>query len=78
MPPQRRDWWAEKTFREGKYGTKSVSREVHDQIVEGVDWPMGMAEAKELREELMAERSVLVGKQNDAFVSAQTFSLCEH
>jgi hypothetical protein len=49
-----------------------------DKIFEDVeDFPISMEKAKELRLQLMAERSKYVKYQKDAFEET-TFSLCEH
>ena len=77
VPPQQRDWWA----REVKLNHSRIGQlpaELVDMIAEGVeDFPIGLEEAKAIREELMLER----GKMNEAVDYAmwdQEFSFCEH
>jgi len=54
------------------------SRELKDKVFEDVeDFPISIEKAKELRLQLMAERSKYVKYQKDAFEET-TFSLCEH
>ncbi|CAO2649124.1 Nn.00g100730.m01.CDS01 [Neocucurbitaria sp. VM-36] len=77
VPPQQRDWW----LREVKAGRSQVSAlpaELIDMIGDGVDdFPIGLAEAKALREELMVERGKM---DQDVMVhmAADSFSFCEH
>ncbi|KAF8518114.1 hypothetical protein BU17DRAFT_66554 [Hysterangium stoloniferum] len=78
VPCQQRDWWAE-TLSEGKgCGLNPLPVELRTQIINGVeDFPISLKEAKELRLELMEERSHFVVDQTAAF-EEQQFSLCEH
>ncbi|KAH7066433.1 hypothetical protein BKA63DRAFT_161543 [Paraphoma chrysanthemicola] len=77
VPPQQRDWW----LREVKSGESKVSdlpTELIDMIGEGVDnFPIGLEEAKKIREELMAERGKLDQKVDQAMAD-WNFSFCEH
>ncbi|PGH15726.1 hypothetical protein AJ80_05434 [Polytolypa hystricis UAMH7299] len=75
VPPQQRDWWKDEIYRQHSLSPLPV--ELQEQIMEDVDFPMPMDEAKELRLELMEERSAFVEEQTTAFMSP-TFSLCEH
>ena len=57
---------------------RKLPLEVEDNIFQFVSgFPMSMDEAKELRLELMKERTATTGTVNDAFHSLG-FSLCEH
>ncbi|CZR51823.1 uncharacterized protein PAC_01700 [Phialocephala subalpina] len=81
VPPQQKDWWSERInnqmARSGKALGK-LSNELKDKIVDDVDdFPISMEKAKELRLELMAERSVFVSAHEGVF-QEQTFNLCEH
>ncbi|KAF8864890.1 hypothetical protein BDZ45DRAFT_613502 [Acephala macrosclerotiorum] len=81
VPPQQKDWWSEhinnQMTRSGKAMGK-LSNELKEKIVEDVDdFPISMEKAKELRLELMAERSVFVSAHEDVF-KQHTFNLCEH
>lgn len=75
VPPQQRHWWAEELYRLDSLDPLPV--ELQHKVVEDVDFPMSLQEAKELRLELMEERKAYVADQTDAIMS-QTFSLCEH
>lgn len=77
VPPQQRDWW----LREVKAGRSLVNNlptELVDLIGDGVDdFPIGLTEAKVLRDELIAER----GKMDDdvmGHIADSSFSFCEH
>jgi len=76
VPPQQRHWWAEEVSKTGALA--SLSAELREHVISEVDdFPIGMAEAKEFRLQLMEERSNYVDAQDEAFRS-YTFSLCEH
>lgn len=63
---------------EGTGALAPLSAELREQVFGAVEgFPIGMAEAKELRGRLMQERSDFVDKQDRAFQSSY-FSLCEH
>ena len=57
---------------------KDLPLEIQDHVYDGVEFPIGLAEAKRLREELMEERKSFVVRHAKAFEASTTFSLCEH
>ncbi len=59
-------------------GVSKIPIELQDGILEGVDFPLGLAEAKALRLELMEERKSFTINHGGAFENAIQFSLCEH
>lgn len=77
VPPQQRDWWA----REVKLGESRIGRlpaELVDMIAEEMEeFPIGLDDAKAIREELMAERKMNEPDQFDMFIY-DTFNFCEH
>lgn len=74
VPPQRNDWWAEEIAK-GRVG--ELPAELTEMITMNVDdWPMGMEEAKDLREELMSERTATEAKFDDHVFEKLNF--CEH
>lgn len=79
IPPQQEEWGKEK--RDLVHGLLSgkFPAELQQMVSkEGISGQMmSMEEAKEFREELMAERSVNAPAQNEAFELGE-FSLCEH
>jgi hypothetical protein len=80
VPPQQRDWWAPMVAGDfGRAGKAMgvLSIELKDKVFEGVEWPIGLDEAKEVRAALMEERSKYTKRGGDLFVST-SFSLCEH
>ena len=54
-----------------------LSNELKDKVFEGVDFPIGMDDAKEIRLRLMDERRSYGEKAAGNFVKS-VFSLCEH
>jgi hypothetical protein len=75
VPPQRHDWFRDEMLRVN--ALPKLSTELQLNVTEMLDCPIGMDEAKKLREELMEERKALVTGQDEAFSSTR-FSLCEH
>jgi hypothetical protein len=77
VPPQQREWWL-KRVKEVESRITQLPTELIDEIGKGVqDFPIGLDEAKELREELMKERGrmdVAVGSR----VESESFNFCEH
>ncbi|KAF2495402.1 hypothetical protein BU16DRAFT_389520 [Lophium mytilinum] len=77
VPPQRHDWWLEaglKQVEEEVFGRLPVelAAEVGEMIGE---WPIGMAEAKDLRLELMEERTKLMDAVDK---NMDEYNFCEH
>jgi hypothetical protein len=87
VPPQRLDWWTEATLEEepsppleSVLGNAfyELPTELKTRILKEVDdFPISLEEAKEIRLELMDERSVYSDSQDSAFQQRE-FSLCEH
>lgn len=81
VPPQQADWWSERVRSAPSKLTSQLPKELLDQIIEAVEWPMSMEKAKEVREELMEERKRFDKLSHDyegAFSDDRFFSLCEH
>jgi len=74
VPCQQQEWWWDLT---GSKGDRQVLVELQDHILEDVDFPFSLQEAKTLRLELMEERKAFVLGHGKAF-EGSTFSLCEH
>ncbi|KAF8060985.1 hypothetical protein FPV67DRAFT_317375 [Lyophyllum atratum] len=78
VPCQQREWWSEFIQKEDTTKLSRLPLEVQDHIFDGVeDFPIDLIKAKELRLDLMKERSAYVKQHDDAF-SQFFFSLCEH
>ncbi|PGG98755.1 hypothetical protein AJ79_08775 [Helicocarpus griseus UAMH5409] len=76
VPPQRRDWWMEHIESTG--ALKKLPKELVEMVLgSNVDCPFSIEEAKKLRLELMAERTVKE-KGQDGYFAHRSFSLCEH
>ncbi|KAH7126646.1 hypothetical protein B0J11DRAFT_549549 [Dendryphion nanum] len=73
VPPQRHDWWAPEAYSNINHPLPAELAEMVQQEVG--EWPMGMNEAKELRLELMEERTNLMPAIQN---SLETYNLCEH
>ncbi|KAF2007253.1 hypothetical protein P154DRAFT_614663 [Amniculicola lignicola CBS 123094] len=75
VPPQQHDWWAPEAYH--RVGIHSrLPRELADMVTKEVgEWPMGKGEAKELREELMAERTGFVYMVD---YGVGEYNFCEH
>lgn len=76
VPPQQHEPWVE-SLRDNTY-LSQFPAELFGRIAESVEWPMTMAKAKAVREELMAERSANNDPQDDENPFVREFSLCEH
>jgi Protein of unknown function (DUF4246) len=74
VPPQRRDWWRDNV---GLSGIGDLNSDLCDKVVNMLDFPLSMENAKTLRLELMEERKSFETSASSSFESA-TFSLCEH
>ncbi|KAH6880363.1 hypothetical protein B0T10DRAFT_519294 [Thelonectria olida] len=60
VPPQQRDWWADSV--RGLPLLDTLPSEIMNMVIDNVDFPMGEAAAKEIREELIAERRAVVNE----------------
>ncbi|KAJ2827573.1 hypothetical protein IWW50_001820, partial [Coemansia erecta] len=74
VPPQQREWWSEKVMARGAIADLPML--VQERITKHVDFPISLAEAKELRLELMSERSSNNSSASEFF--SPEFYLCEH
>lgn len=80
VPPQQKSWWAEVVRADAELGgsINKLPQEIFEATVNSVtDFPISLEEAKELREELMSERTVYVDEVNKA-MDRNTFFFCEH
>lgn len=58
-------------------GLGALPVEIQEEVFDEMEFPIGMKEAKELREELMSERKDFEVQYDKSFNSV-SFSLCEH
>lgn len=73
VPPQQMSWFKEEVFKQSiQYPVALV-----DTIVDLLDWPMTLTEAKKHREALMDERKNFISKSNDECFE-RPFYMCEH
>ncbi|KAF2854793.1 hypothetical protein T440DRAFT_551848 [Plenodomus tracheiphilus IPT5] len=79
VPPQQRDWWLREVKAQEDNRVSNLPVELIDLIGDGVeDFPIGLDEAKKLREELMVERGKMDENVNEAMQQEYGFSFCEH
>ncbi|KAH7123079.1 hypothetical protein EDB81DRAFT_665445 [Dactylonectria macrodidyma] len=75
VPPQQQDWWMEKT---GEVNALSaLPSEIRQMVQKNVDFPINEQVAKEIRKELMEERTV-IKKEADSRMARHEWSFCEH
>lgn len=85
VPCQQQEWWWEAFITTNSQGSQPTTKttitslplELQDAILEDVDSPFSLKEAKALRLDLMEERKKFTLRLGKAF-KAITFSLCEH
>ncbi|KAK3989607.1 hypothetical protein QBC44DRAFT_82527 [Cladorrhinum sp. PSN332] len=78
VPPQRRDWWADKVRNESGLSGNKVPPEVFDMVMDEVeDFPLSWEQALEHREKLMEERGFM-NDELDTEIEQLEFSFCEH
>jgi len=94
VPCQQQEWWWEMVMaKDGNSSVRSATAagsskkaplvgeipiELQDNILDGVNFPISLEEAKALRLDLMEERKAFVVQNDKAFAESATFSLCEH
>ena len=77
VPCQQQEWWWKLMQTKKNQQITSLPVELQDHILDDVDFPFSLQDAKELRLELMEERKAFVLDHGEAFEMAR-FSLCEH
>lgn len=75
VPPQQRHWWSENAIPSDRLGKLPV--EVTDMVVKNIGFPISEVEAKAIREELMAERTVMAKDVEEKLKNVE-WSFCEH
>lgn len=77
IPPQQQDWWARKINEEGLLD--KLPPEIADRVYDRVDdFPLSIERAKEVREELMAERGARNEEADDDWHAEDSYCFCEH
>jgi len=77
VPCQQQEWWWDLTRTKKNQQIAGLPVELQDHILDDVDFPLSLQEAKTLRLELMEERKAFVLDLGNAF-EGTIFSLCEH
>lgn len=73
VPPQQLEWLK----REVQSKPSGLPHELSEKILDFLDWPLSLEEAKKHREELMKERKYFIEINNECLFE-RPFSLCEH
>ncbi|KAI1024202.1 hypothetical protein LB504_005574 [Fusarium proliferatum] len=74
VPPQQKYWWKDE-LRESE-PLNCLPSEIMDMITEKVDFPYGIDEARQIREDLILERKVV--NSDSLRQRAQNWNFCEH
>ncbi|OAA78378.1 hypothetical protein LEL_05201 [Akanthomyces lecanii RCEF 1005] len=87
VPPQQRDWWEQEVGGAGaglgagameeEIARRGLPNELRRMVMDGIDFPIALDEAKRIREDLMAERKVLVRDSQSKWDQTE-FNFCEH
>ncbi|KAF8885254.1 hypothetical protein CPB84DRAFT_138098 [Gymnopilus junonius] len=85
VPCQQQAWWWQEIVRPKSHAMpglwdsrlSGLPAELQDQVLEDVNFPICLQEAKQLRLQLIEERKGFVKSENEAFES-RAFNLCEH
>ncbi|CBX90456.1 hypothetical protein LEMA_P065820.1 [Plenodomus lingam JN3] len=77
VPPQRRDWWLREVEAQANNLVSNLPTELIEMVAERVDdFPIGLEEAKELRQQLMVERGRLDEMTLEAQQPGYGFNFC--
>ncbi|KAJ2803521.1 hypothetical protein H4R20_002857 [Coemansia guatemalensis] len=74
VPPQQKSWWADSVLNSTLVNT--LPQLIQTAIMDRVEFPLSLDQAKAIRLELMEERSVNSSSTDESF--APEFYLCEH
>ena len=84
MAPQQQHWWAGATDLPSPPAPGSavpgyfgLPPELREMVLENVDFPIDLGEARKIRAELMAERTTAVVDNNSELESLE-YNFCEH
>ncbi|KAM3556275.1 hypothetical protein MY1884_005142 [Beauveria asiatica] len=78
VPPQQRAWWEREVGADpADLVGRKLPNELREMVLDGVDFPISLQEAKGVREELMAERKILVEDTQNRWDQTE-FNFCEH
>ncbi|KAI8667366.1 hypothetical protein LRP88_00882 [Fusarium phalaenopsidis] len=75
VPPQQQHWWSEKTIPGDRLG--KLPPEVTEMVINNMGFPITLTDAKKIREELMAERSV-IQEGTESEIRRHEWNFCEH
>ncbi|KAF4337351.1 hypothetical protein FBEOM_8735 [Fusarium beomiforme] len=75
VPPQQRHWWAEGLLKNDRFN--NLPPELTRMVVDALDFPIDLEDAKKIREELMAERTRQQDNLNSELKRTE-WNFCEH
>ncbi|KAK1724286.1 uncharacterized protein BDZ83DRAFT_579104, partial [Colletotrichum acutatum] len=76
VPPQQKHWWPAEPKTDSLLASTSDDQGLIQWEMVRKEWPIGMEQAKELRKELMAERTWM--KEKEASWLKTEWNFCEH
>ncbi|KAJ6787607.1 hypothetical protein PWT90_05008 [Aphanocladium album] len=78
VPPQQREWWErEVSMSADAIVSRRLPNEIRDMVMDGIDFPISLDEAKKIRQDFMSERKVLVNDAESRWDQTE-FNFCEH
>lgn len=78
VPPQQRHWWEQEVSASAdELVARRLPVELRDMVLDGIDFPISLDDAKAMREDLMAERKVLIRNTDSRWADTE-FNFCEH
>ncbi|KAF4950576.1 hypothetical protein FSARC_13144 [Fusarium sarcochroum] len=75
VPPQQRHWWTETLVSNDR--PSHLPPELTDMVIENLDFPISLEDAKEIRKELMEERTTSQDDLNNDLRNLE-WNFCEH
>ncbi|KAM0545172.1 hypothetical protein ACHAPJ_011439 [Fusarium lateritium] len=77
VPPQQRDWWSETLASTDRLPLNRLPPELTSMVMQNLDFPISLEDAKEIRKGLMGERSTFQDDLNRD-MSMLEWNFCEH
>ncbi|KAF5620621.1 uncharacterized protein FTJAE_11614 [Fusarium tjaetaba] len=75
VPPQQKHWWTTHSGLDSGRGV--MPPELVEKVVDNMDWPIDLEEAKEVRMDLMKERTSFKAEEESRFERME-WNFCEH
>ncbi|CAJ0552092.1 Ff.00g060710.m01.CDS01 [Fusarium sp. VM40] len=75
VPPQQKHWWTDQSGLDSGRGI--LPPEIVEQVTDSMEWPMNLDKAKEMRLDLMKERTSFKDAEESTFQRME-WNFCEH